>query len=93
RAGAGWSSSGGGVIVGADTLVSPSLLIGVSGFYAADRTRSTGFTGTSNTFAGALYGSWSLGRFELDAALGGGWTEMAAGRDLVIGETKLAARG
>ncbi|MBN8941770.1 MAG: autotransporter domain-containing protein [Rhizobiales bacterium] len=93
RAGAGWSSSGGGVILGADTLVSPSLLIGVSGFYAADRTRSTGFAGTSNTFAAALYGSWSLGRFELDAAFGGGWTEMSAGRDLAIGDAKLAARG
>lgn len=93
RAGTGWSSSGGGIIVGADTLVSPSLLIGASGFYAADRTRSSGFTGNSTTFAAALYGSWTLGRFELDAAFGGGWTEMSANRDLGIGDARLAARG
>ncbi|WP_246088885.1 S8 family peptidase [Phreatobacter stygius] len=93
RLGSGWSSSGGGIVIGVDRLISPSLLVGVSGFYANDKTRSTGFTGTSNTFAAAVYGSWTLGRFEADAAFGGGWTEMSADRSLNIQGIRLAARG
>ena len=91
--GAGWSNTGGGFVFGIDRPVTPALTVGFAGFYTATRTRGDNFVGTSSSLAGALYGALSLGRVEIDAVVGGSWTEMSSTRNFSIGDTALAARG
>ena len=91
--GSGWANTGGGFVFGIDRPVTPALTVGFAGFYTATRTRGDNFAGTSSSFAGALYGALSLGRIEIDAVVGGSWTQMSSTRNFTIGDTALAARG
>lgn len=77
----GKSRSGGG-IAGADRQVAPDTLVG--GAFGVTRTTSdsAGTTGTSDTYAGAVYASYTPGRLVLDGRLAAGVTSQSTSRSV-----------
>lgn len=78
----GGSNRGGGVTVGADRLFSPDLIAGAAFGFARATSNSAGTSGTSDTYAGALYASFTPGRFVFDGRLAVGGTRLSTARSI-----------
>ncbi|MGL4240966.1 MAG: S8 family serine peptidase, partial [Beijerinckiaceae bacterium] len=63
-------TSGGGVTIGADMLAAQGLTLGVAGAYSRSNLSAEGLNGTSTSYLGAVYGSYTKGGFEADLVAG-----------------------
>ena len=81
---AGSTSRSGGFVLGADKMLAPDLIAGAAFGFARTTTHSGGTTGISDTYAGALYASWTPGRavFDLRAAIGP--SDMRTRREIML---------
>ncbi len=70
----GANASSGGFVVGSDRLVAANLIAGGAAGYTHTATGSAGMSATADTYAGALYATWTPGPFVFDARLAGGPT-------------------
>lgn len=93
RLGAGSDTSGadhqmGGLIIGRDWEVSPSMRVGASFSYSATGVDFDRFGGRGEVkaYEGALYGAYAHGAFALDSWLSYARLTNEVGRDLVIGD-------
>jgi outer membrane autotransporter protein len=94
RNGAGYKASGGGVTVGFDRFINPTLLGGVALSYTRGETSALGANSDTDTFSGALYGAWlpSPG-WEVEALVGIDHSEIDTRRTLTFGTTPVVTRG
>jgi len=67
-------SSGGGFALGIDHAFSPEITAGAAFGYVRTLAASEGTDAMSNTYAGALYGSWLPGAWVFDGRIAGGTT-------------------
>ncbi len=68
--GPGSRASGGGVIFGADHEFAPGLTGGVAGAFSRASVRSGAYSGTVDSYLGAIYGSATSGAVEFDVLAG-----------------------
>lgn len=90
----GSSSSGGGFAFGADRSFAPDLLAGAAVGFTRTITDSAGAQAMSNTYAAALYTTWTPGAFVFDARIAGGPTSSGTSRTVIFpDETSAVADG
>lgn len=90
----GYTSSSGGFVLGADRMLSSDLVAGGAFGYTRTSTSSADTSGTTNTYAGALYASWTPGSFIFDGRLAAGATATGTSRSIVFpGEATPTAIG
>jgi len=87
----GYKSNSGGFVLGQDRQLSSELTIGGAVSYSKTSTTSAEAKGTTDIYAGAVYGSWLPGSFVFDARLAGGITGTSTSRDM--GFTTTAVTG
>ncbi|GLS58202.1 autotransporter domain-containing protein [Methylobacterium haplocladii] len=68
--GPGLRAQGGGLMLGADRAIDPSLLVGAAFGYARSSTTASGTRGTSDTYLGAAYLGYQRDGVEVDAIAG-----------------------
>ena len=67
----GSDSNGEGMAAGADRRIAPDLVAGTAFGYARTTTVGSGTAAASNSYAGALYATWTPSAFVVDARLAG----------------------
>lgn len=80
----GSKTTSGGFTVGADRMVSANLIAGGAFGYARTSSTSTDIRGTSDSYAGALYASWTPGAAVIDIRAAAGPSQIQTSRDLSI---------
>ncbi len=73
-----------GFVMGADRAVSANLLAGGAFGYARTAASSEGTTGTSDTYSGAAYATWTPGAAKFDLRVAAGPSQIATGRQTVL---------
>ncbi len=81
---AGSRTTGTGFVMGADRIVSASLLAGGAFGFARTSTSSEGMTGTSDTYAGAAYATWTPGAAKLDMRVAAGPSQISTARQTIL---------
>lgn len=81
---AGSKSVSAGFTVGADRRFSNSFVAGAAFGYARTTSTTTDASGTSDTYAGAAYASWTPGAAVIDARIAAGPSQMSTNRQLVM---------
>lgn len=90
----GSKSRSGGFTLGADKLLANDLIGGVAMGFARTNTDTNGGTGTSTSYAGAIYASWTPGRAVIDVRAAAGPTQVQTSRTTsltsspITGDTK-----
>lgn len=86
----GSSSSGGGFAFGADRALTRDLLAGAAIGFTRTITDSAGGQAMSNSYAAALYTTWTPGAFVFDARVAGGPTSSGTSRTIVFPDESAA---
>ena len=73
-----------GFVMGADRIVSASLLAGGAFGFARTSASAAGTTGTSDTYAGAAYASWTPGAAKLDLRIAAGPSQISTSRQTIL---------
>lgn len=73
-----------GFVMGADRVVSASLLAGGAFGFARTSASSVGTTGTADTYAGAAYATWTPGAAKLDLRVAAGPSQISTTRQSVL---------
>lgn len=90
----GYTSSSSGFVLGTDRVLSSDLVAGGAFGYTRTSTSSADTSGTTDTYAGALYASWTPGFFVFDGRLAAGATATGTSRSIVFpGEATPTATG
>jgi subtilase-type serine protease len=89
----GYSATAGGFVVGADRTIGSDLLAGAAFGYAHTSTGSSGTTGTTDTYAGALYTTLTPGSFVFFGRLAGGAATTNTARSIVFPDVSTMASG
>lgn len=90
----GSKSRSGGFTLGADKLLANDLIGGVAIGFARTNTDTNGGSGTSTSYSGALYASWTPGRAVIDVRAAAGPTQVQTSRttsltsSAITGDTK-----
>ena len=87
--GSGSRATSAGFTMGADRWFSNSLLAGGAFGYARTTATSTDIRGTSDTYAGAAYASWTPGAAVIDARIAAGPSQMSTSRQILLSPTSL----
>ena len=80
----GYNSNSGGFVVGVDRMLSSDLIAGGAFGYTRTSTSSADTKGTTDTYAGAVYASWTPGSFVFDGRLAAGATATGTSRSIVF---------
>jgi len=80
----GYVSNSGGFVVGTDRMASSDLVAGGALGYTRTSTSSADTKGTTDTYAGAVYASWTPGSFVFDGRLAAGATATGTSRSIVF---------
>ncbi len=80
----GSKTTSGGFTIGADRMLSANLIAGGAFGYARTSSTSTDIRGSSDSYAGALYASWTPGAAVLDIRAAAGPSQIQTNRDLSI---------
>lgn len=80
----GSSSRSGGFTIGADRSLADDLIGGVAVGFARTGTSAGGASATSDTYAGAVYASWSPGNAVFDLRASAGPTQMHMSRNIIL---------
>ncbi|MEW6645297.1 MAG: autotransporter domain-containing protein [Pseudomonadota bacterium] len=86
---AGSKSISSGFTVGADRQFSANLTAGGAFGYARTTATSTDIRGTSDTYAGALYASWTPGAAVVDVRVAAGPSQMTTNRQILLTSSAL----
>ncbi|MBR1217425.1 autotransporter domain-containing protein [Bradyrhizobium sp. U87765 SZCCT0131] len=86
---AGSKTASGGFTVGADRQFSANLTAGGAFGYARTTATSTDIRGTSDTYAGALYASWTPGAAVVDVRVAAGPSQMTSNRQILLTSSSL----
>jgi subtilase-type serine protease len=81
---AGARTTGTGFVMGADRIVSASLLAGGAFGFSRTSASSDGMTGTSDTYAGAAYATWTPGAAKLDLRVAAGPSQISTSRQTIL---------
>lgn len=81
---AGSRTTSSGFVMGADRIVSASLLAGAAFGFARTSSASEGTTGTSDTYAGAAYATWTPGAAKLDLRVAAGPSQISTSRQTIL---------
>lgn len=73
-----------GFVMGADRIVSASLLAGGAFGFARTTASSDAATGTSDTYAGAAYATWTPGAAKLDLRVAAGPSQISTTRQTIL---------
>jgi subtilase-type serine protease len=79
----------GGFTVGADRSFANNLIAGGAFGYARTTATSTDIRGTSDTYAGAAYASWTPGAAVVDFRIAGGPSQISTTRQMILTSTAL----
>ncbi|GJE53940.1 Extracellular serine protease [Methylobacterium thuringiense] len=91
--GPGLRAQGGGLMLGADRAIDPSLLVGAAFGYARSSTTSSGTRGTSDTYLGAAYLGYQRDGVEVDAIAGLAYATLDSLRSFAPFGGVMTARG
>ncbi len=80
----GYSSSSGGFVLGMDRMFSTELTAGAAFGYTRTATNAADVKGTTDTYAGAVYASWTPGSFVFDGRAAAGPTVTGTSRTIVF---------
>ncbi|MGO4711862.1 autotransporter domain-containing protein [Bradyrhizobium sp. 2TAF24] len=86
---AGSKMASGGFTLGADRQFSANLTAGGAFGYARTTATSTDIRGTSDTYAGALYASWTPGAAVVDLRVAAGPSQMTTNRQILLTSSAL----
>lgn len=86
---AGSKSVSGGFTLGADRLFSANLTAGAAFGFARTSATSTDIRGTSDTYAGALYASWTPGAAVVDLRVAAGPSQISTTRQILLTSSAL----